>query len=464
VWPLSSGCLSAELLMAATPSCRLPVAENRAALRLLLVQAALLGTWSSVGMPANAVVSGFALDVLGMSREDAGLIGSCVYLAAVWQFLSFVITNRIANRQRFVVLAGAGEVLCLLLTLAVPWLFGKGNAVACGVFLGLLALSGSCLHVAQPILGSWLSAVVPARIRGRYLGSRQVLMTGLATVGTWVGVRVVDHWHGWGGFAAVVVGCGLAGLTGVAVLARTPMPPVSRQSHFRLRDFAGVLRLDAFRRYLVFVVMLFAGFSLACCYYAAFFLVEIGLSFTQIGWYITGHNILMIAVLRPGGRLVDRIGAKPVLMIMLLLYAAFYLCFPFFTASRYWLILLAWTMVGIPDGLYWVAGTSTLYHSLPRGPERAGYLAVAQGVIMVGMGVGPLLVRLYLELARHLEFVVCGVRIERFRLLYAICGLTMLATLGAAARLRNTAPLHSRDAFAALLRAAVFKLLPLSWR
>jgi MFS family permease len=450
--------------MLSSPPARLSAVDNRLALRLFLVQAALLGTWSSVGVPANAIVSGFALDVLGLSRENAGLVGSCVYLAAVWQFLSFLVTNRMANRKRFVVLAGVGEVVCLLLVLVVPGVFERGSGLACGIFLGLLFLSGTCLHVAQPLLGSWLSALVPARIRGRYLGSRQVLMTGLATVGTWAGTCLVDRWHNWGGFAAAIMVCGLAGLAGVAVLARTPMPPVSQHTHFRLRDFAGVLKLDDFRRYLVFVVMLFTGFALACSYYAVFFIEEIGLSFTQIGWYLISHNLLMILVLRPGGRLVDRIGAKPVLMGMLLIYAAFYLCFPFFTASRYWLILVAWTLVGIADGLYWVAGISTLYHALPRGSERAGYLAVAQGVIMVGMGIGPLLVRVYLQLARNLEFSVCGLRLERFRLLYFVCGLLMLATLGAAARLRNTTTVRFGDAFAAVLRARLFRLLPLSWR
>ena len=125
---------------------------------------------------------------------------------------------------------------------------------------------------------------------------------------------------------------------------------------------------------------------------------------------------------------------------------------------------MAWTLVGIADGLYWVAGISTLYHALPRGSERAGYLAVAQGVIMVGMGIGPLLVRVYLQLARNLEFSVCGLRLERFRLLYFVCGLLMLATLGAAARLRNTTTVRFGDAFAAVLRARLFRLLPLSWR
>jgi MFS family permease len=448
-----------------SPSCaRLPLADNRTALRLFLVQAALLGTWSSVGTPANAIVSGFALDVLGVSRENAGLIGSCVYLAAVWQFLSFLVTNRVTDRKRFVILAGVGEVLCLVLVLAVPWALDRGSLLAAVVFFALLFLSGTCLHVAQPLLGSWLSAVVPARIRGRYLGSRQVLMTGLATVATWAGTRVIDHWHNWGGFAAAVCACGIAGLAGVAVLARTPMPPVSQQSHFRVRDFARVFEVEAFRRYLLFVVMLFTAFALGCSYYAVFFLEEIGLTFTQISWYIVGHNVLMMLVLRPGGRLVDRIGAKPVLMGMLVIYAAFYLCFPFFTAARYWLIVLAWTLVGIADGVYWVAGISTLYHALPRGPERTGYLAVAQGVIMVGMGIGPLLVRVYLGLARNLEFTVFGVHFERFRLLYAVCGLLMLATLAAAARLRNTTSVHFGDAFAALLRARLFRLLPLSWR
>jgi len=446
-----------------TPT-RLSFTENRLALRLFLGQAAMLGAWSSIGTPANALISGYALTVLGMRREDTGLLGACVYLAAIWQFLSFLVTNRLADRRRFVLLAGAGEVLCMALGLAVPWLFGRGGGLASVVFLGLLFLSGTCLHIAQPLLGSWLSAVVPARIRGRYLGSRQFLMTGLATVGTWVGLRVVNHWPTWGGFAAVIAACCLAGLAGVAILSRAPMPQVSQQSHFRLRDFVGVFRLRDFRRYLVFVIMLFTGFSLACSYYAVFFIEEIGLSFAQIGWYVTGHNLLMLAVLRPGGRMVDRFGAKPVLVATVILYATFYLSFPFFTASRFWFILLAWTIVGIPDGLYWVAGTATLYHALPRGPERAGYLAVAQGITMVGMGVGPLLVRGYLAWAEGLEVTLWGLTLERFRLLYVFVGMLMLLTLVAVARLRNTRSVHFRAAFAALLRARLFRLLPLSWR
>ena len=83
---------------------------------------------------------------------------------------------------------------------------------------------------------------------------------------------------------------------------------------------------------------------------------------------------------------------------------------------------------------------------------------------MVGMGLGPLLVRGYLAWARTLEFTVFGLRIERFRLLYAVCGLIMLATLAAIMRLQNTRSVHLGDAFAAMLRARLFKLLPLSWR
>ena len=443
---------------------RLSARETRHGLRFLLGHAFFFGIWYGAGMPANAFVVGFAMDILGMSRENAGMIGACLYFSAIFQFLSFGLTNRVRNRKRFVLLVGAGEMIFLGLTLFVPLAFGSGNRTSWAVFFGLLFVSGTCLNLIQPIFGSWLSAIVPARLRGRYLGTRQLLVTGLQTVATFLGSQLLGHWSSWGGFAVVILTCCLAGLTAMTFLARVPMPPVSRESRFHFADLHGMFRRRPFRRYMIYNVMLFAGFSLACCYYAPFFLREVGLSFRQIGWYRVTHNVLMLLVLWPGGRIVDRFGARPAVIVMTLLYTLFFALFPWFSAERYWLILSAWTGVGIADGLFWVALTSTLYHSLPAGPERTGYLAVAQGTVLLCMGIGPLLVRAYLPLAANLDIHFLGMHIERFRLMYFSCALLMLAATFAATRLENTRDVRFGPAAMAMLRAFPFRLLPRFWK
>lgn len=443
---------------------RLSVTDTRQGLRFLLAHAGFFGTWYAVGMPANAFVVGYALDVLGMTREDAGLIGACVYSSAIFQFLSFALTNRIRDRKRFVLLVGAGEMIFLGLALLVPFLLGTGNGAAWAAFFALLFVSGTCLNLIQPIFGSWLSAIIPARIRGRYLGARQLLVTGLQTVAIFLGTQILDRWSHWGGFAAVFLACCLAGLTSLWMLSRVPMPLVSQESHFRLADLRGVFRPGPFRRYMIYNVTLFAGFSLACSYYAPFFLKEIGLSFRQVGWYRVGHNVLMLLALRPGGRLVDRVGARPVVIVMTLIYMVFFALFPLFSAQRYWLILAAWSGVGIADGLFWVALTSTLYHALPTGPERTGYLAVAQGTVLICMGVGPFLVRTYLTMTKGLEFHVLGALFERFRLMFFACALLMGGAAAAATRLENTRDVRFGPAAMAMLRTLPFRLLPKFWK
>ena len=450
--------------MPAASTARLAPAETRLGLRLFLFHAGLIGAWYAVGMPANAIVSGFALKILGVSEENVGLIGAVLYSAAVFQFLSFAITNRVRDRKRFMLLVGGGEMVFMAMLGLVPLLFDPGSRTAWMVFLGFLFLSGTCFHLTQPILESWISALVPPRLRGRYLGSRRLVTTLVQTGAVWVGLRIVGRWPTEAGFSSVLLMCALAGLGALALLRRSPMPAVSRASHFRLRAFRGVLRHDPFRRYLVFILTLFSAFALACSYYSPFFLEEVGLSFQQVGWYVIGHNILMIAVLRPVGHLVDRIGARPVISMMVVIYAVFFLSFPLFSRERYGLIVFFWSLVGIADGAFWVAVPSILYHSLPKGPERTGFLAAAQGLVMLCMGVGPFLVRAYLQVSAGLHFTVLGVTVERFRLMFFGCGLLMLGALLAARRLDNTRDGRVSQVVAIMLRTAPQRLLPRFWR
>jgi len=188
------------------------------------------------------------------------------------------------------------------------------------------------------------------------------------------------------------------------------------------------------------------------------------LTFAQISWYVLGYNVIKLAGMWPAGRLVDRVGARPVLQAMVVIYMVFFFAFPWFNRDHLWLIVTVWSLVGVADSLCLVAGTSCLYHALPGGRERAGYLAVAQGAVMVMMGAGPLLVRPYLGWADGLEFWVAGVRLEKFRLLFVVSGLLTTLSLIPVRRLADTHDVRWGTVVGAVRRWRPFGLVPRFWR
>lgn len=436
--------------------------QTETAMRLFLGQGAMLGAYWAVGMPANPIIAGFAMDVLGLSKENAGFLGTVVYASAVFQLLSFVLTNRVARKKRFVVAVGAAEMLLLLGAVLSSWLVsvtGKAISAQC-LLLALLFLAGACSNLVQPLLSGWLAAVVPAERRGRYLGLRMILLAGFQTGAAWLGLRVVGRWTTPGGFLAVFAVCCACGVVGYALLARAPMPQISADSVFRFSGFSSAWRHEPFRRYLVFIAFLTSGFALACSYYSPFFLKEIGLSFRQVSWYLLGFYAMKFACMWPTGLLVDRVGSRPVIQAMTLIYAVFFLLFPLFTQARLWLIVAVWSFVGIAESMYFVAVTSTLFHSLPAGRERSGFLGIAQGFVLLSMAVGPLLVRPYLSWAGDLEVIICGIRLEKFRLLFSLSGLLMLTSLIPASRLHDTHDVGWARLIASVRWGKPFRLLP----
>lgn len=437
--------------------------STRFALRAFAWQAVLGGAYGAAAAYSGTVITGYGLDVLGMSKENVGLIGAFVWMAGFVQLCSFILSNRVSNKKAFVLGAGCVELLFVALVVTLPLLLPGGgrNWLGHTLFVALLCLAAMSSHLVQPLYSNWLAAIIPARVRGRYLGFRLVA-AGVATlVFTWVAMWVVDNWKTHAGFSTVILGGVLFGALGLLLLLPVGMKGVTAEDRVAAVDLLDCFRRPSFRHLMLFTLMINAGFAFACPYYGAFFLKEVGLSYQECAVYTTAYSAVRLLLLYPIGKMVDRVGAKGPLYFAIVIYALFFFLFAFFTHERLWLIAAAWGMVAIGDAIYAVAWASVLYHDLPAGRQRTAALAIAQGLPLLIMAAGPFIVRAVFAWAGDASISVLGQHLEKFRIMFVICGFMVLASTPTLRRVRDTREAHFTQVLNYLAdRFLVMRLFP----
>jgi MFS family permease len=137
------------------------------------------------------------------------------------------------------------------------------------------------------------------------------------------------------------------------------------------------------------------GHSLTHWYPATFYLLlpliakELGLSYAEIGFFMTAQHAVGALTNIPGGAIVDSIGYKGRLMAISLFWVGFPYLLMAFTHS-YWMLLGCMVLIGIGNNLWHPAAISTLGM---RYPDRKGFALSIHGMGgNFGEALAPLLV------------------------------------------------------------------------
>ena len=106
----------------------------------------------------------------------------------------------------------------------------------------------------------------------------------------------------------------------------------------------------------------------------------------QIGAMGSGFVVARALTSIPFGKLSDRIGRKPVIIMGLILYAVGTLVFPF---AQTWIHLVLFRVIqGMGGGMFWPAGTALITDSVPSG-QRGRALGFFHAWVMLGLVFGP---------------------------------------------------------------------------
>ncbi|MGB5695187.1 MAG: MFS transporter [Polyangiales bacterium] len=299
---------------------RVSATSARRALRLSLADAlfyALMVGAGEVYFLADAVRLG------ATSLEQALVITLPLCVGTLGPLMSLAVLGRFHRRKALVVTAATVQALILFSIVSTD----ATGILSPRVLIGFACAYQICAQAAGTAWASWYGDLVPARIRGRYFATRNRIAQS-STCGSLIVAGLLLQWLEPGAAGAVVAGAGGLGygiifgaaglfrLVSVMLLALSPEPRAELLSdRHEALSFARSEEALPVRRILVFAAALQLSVYMASPYFGPFMLEELKLTYTE---YMAGSVAVVVmkfASLPAWGRMIDRYGARAVLLL-----------------------------------------------------------------------------------------------------------------------------------------------------
>jgi MFS family permease len=335
-------------------------------------------------LTGGAFLTGMAL-MLGANDFQIGLLVAIPFLMQLAQLASPLLVEKFGGRKNLVLRAAL--VARQIWWLIIPVLFLSGGW-RLEALLALVMISGIITMLAAPAWLSWMSELVPERIRGRFFGVRNSGVA-IATVGgSIIGGIIVDAYKSRGmenaGFAAIIgLGC-LAAIIAFLYTYKLPsnLTEQDRQK-FTLSRLTAPLKEKRYRYLLTaFVAWNFAT-GISAAFFAPHMLNNLDMNFTLISLYSSAAALTAILLNKPWGALVDKFGCRPVIIICSFMIAIVPLIWLIPKRGFIWILFPE----VIFSGAFW-SGFNLAAFNMPIAyspkEERIGYLAVFS--VLTGLG------------------------------------------------------------------------------
>lgn len=359
------------------------------AIKLSYAQAMLTAIF--VASTGGMFLVGFAID-LGADNILLGAMAGIPQFFVVFQFVAAWLVERGVSRKRITTIFSFVSPLSWFLVAIIVVFAGvmeTGERLA--VLIGIIALVTLSGHLASNARAGWIGDLIPAGRRGRFFGYCTLFAGVVGSVFAIVEGRFLDIIRSYGLFA--FMGLFFFGAVfGIASAAlNIPQPECPLPGEGKKAGFWELVRETLRNRpfaLLALVHAVIAMSGIAGPFGAAYCLRDVGLSFFGLGIL---NSVAMIAMLVSSpfwGRLVDKIGCRPVLILGLLMMApcsGFWFFIPP-NSPRLAYLLLPWSnfITGLGSAAIGIAITSMMY-KLSRPEGRSIQFAVySVFVAMVG--------------------------------------------------------------------------------
>lgn len=401
---------------------------TRQALRISTIE----GTWASVHfvLTSGVFFTGFAL-MLGATDFQLGLLFAIPLLAQVFQIPGGYLIERTGHRRLLVGwFSVVSRTFWLPIALA-PFVVSRDDAIL--AFLVLYLLSSVSMNWAGAGWVAWMSALVPEAIRGRYFGMRNRI-TGVVTIGVSLAAGfAIDafkrHGHEPAAYLLLQMVAVVAGLMAFRLILRQPDPGYRAEVLPSLRDYLSrPMRDPMFRRIAVFQLYWMFAVSVASPFFNAHLLKYMSWSYKSLA--LNGVIFSITAILSQPfwGRMADRHGNKPVLMIT----GGGIILLPFFYAFCPW--DLKWPIFAnaLLGGVVWagfgLAAFNQILQHLPAS-GRSIYVAVLAAANGVMTFLACTLSGWMAEKMAGFRLQVLGLSVVHYQVLFILTGLLRIPGL-----------------------------------
>lgn len=296
-----------------------------------------------VSITTGVLLTNFLLQ-LGASPVEVGMLSSIPMLVNLLQPLGAYIAERTSSRHLYCLLIfGVSRLLWLILVLGIGWVSWSNTDPhrLISWTLGMVLVTNILAALGSSSWVSWMAALVPQRLRGRYFGFRNsasslTTLLSVPLLGFAVSVWPSGTMQGYGVvlFLGVVVGLVSLGFQFFMVDLNPQIPHAaalsrSKQQNARLNNLAepkGHAQVSIFRdtNFLIFLLyfgLWMFGVNLSSPFFNLYLLDNLGL---DLGWatlytsLAAGANLIMLVL---WGKLADRLGNRPLLLLVGILAA-----------------------------------------------------------------------------------------------------------------------------------------------
>lgn len=351
-----------------------------------------------LSLPANFIIAALLTKNFGLSEGWFGLIVSLPAWSNVLQLALIPLLSRWMNAKRLTLTAAWVHVACwLLLALALPFLNFDNPALAGLFFTLFFAFSSVVAAMVGVSWTSWIQEWIPGRVRGKYFGNRNRLIT-LGSVAFLLGSGKLlgffdDSLTGYQMILFLAIGLRVLSIVGQhGILSSGKIKPAVER--YRWRDYPGILReAPSLFIFMVFGALFGFATNLIGPFYMIFMYEMIGLSVTQVSWLIIIASIGGALSFPGWGRLLNKFGNKPVMIFGLGLWQIQNYLWCILTPENAWLLYPMWAFGGVTSAGYLLGSFNLLLKLMPPQAKTTGisiYLAITSLVAAIAPILGGL--------------------------------------------------------------------------
>ena len=286
------------------------------------------------------VLTAWAL-YLDAPRWTIGLLGALPFLAQLLQVPAAYVVAHFGLRRVAIVAVSTSRFVYL--PLAVLPVLPIGTSARVAVLAAVAAVAAVLNAVGGNAWMSWMGELVPSRVRARYLGRRTAFCTAGGAVASLLAGAALDASRRagcmGGSLVAIAVVIVAAGVLCAVLLGRMHDPgPDGAPPTMRWADAAVPLADPSGRRALVYQVAWGAASGLATGFCALYMVEELHLGFLGATLHAAAFALSRTFAAPLWGRAIDRVGARPVLVLTAIGLALTSSIWAVVTPSLVWLL------------------------------------------------------------------------------------------------------------------------------
>jgi hypothetical protein len=268
-----------------------------------------------INLTAGMFLTSCAL-YIGLNNVGIGFLSAIPAFFTGATFFSVFLLKLMKNRRTLcVLLSGMGRGVFLILGLLLLFHLRVSHEL----FFVLIIIHNIFMNLSSNAWLSWMSDLVPKKMRGRYFGVRNTILSAVGMVTNIIGGRILDMYTFIGalghGLGLIYTGASISSTTAAGVLSQQPEPALRNEIPHLKEMFLTPLRDAHFRPLLRFIAFWYLLSGMASPFYLVHMLTNLEMSYSTIAYYsiIAGISGLIFQIV--WGRAIDHFKSKPVLTI-----------------------------------------------------------------------------------------------------------------------------------------------------